>query len=90
MWATFEASKYAEQYAFDYGDDLKASLDANMMDYDEDKKQITLDFEEELKKAFKATPTTQQNAKDLDFGFGPSIPMADDSSVLISQGLMIW
>ncbi len=88
--ATFEASKYAEQYAFDYGDDLKASLDANMMDYDEDKKQITLDFEEELKKAFKATPTTQQNAKDLDFGFGPSIPMADDSSVLISQGLMIW
>ena len=88
--ATFEASKYAEQYAFDYGDDLEASVDANMIAYDEDKKQITLDFEEELKKAFKATPAAQQNAKDLDFGFGPSIPMVDDSSALISQGLMIW
>lgn len=88
--ATFEASKYAEQYAFDYGDDLEASVDANMADYDEDKKQITLDFEEELKKAFKATPAVQKSAKDLDFGFGPSVPMVDDSSVLISQGLMIW
>ena len=88
--ATFEASKYAEQYAFDYGDDLEASVDANMADYDEDKKQITLDFEEELKKAFKTTPAVQKSAKDLDFGFGPSVPMVDDSSVLISQGLMIW
>lgn len=87
--ATFEASKYAEQYAFDYGDDLEASVDANMEDYADNRQQITVDFEDELKRAFQNTQT-QVAAQDMDFGFGPAVPMTDDSSVLISQGLMVW
>lgn len=51
--ATFEASKHAEEFAYDYGesyDNMKSAIDANS-DYP-DAQQLTIDFEEELAKMF--------------------------------------
>ena len=51
--ATFEASKHAEEFAYDYGesyDNMKSAINANS-DYP-DAQQLTIDFEEELAKMF--------------------------------------
>lgn len=85
--SVFEASKYAEQYSFDYGDDIESTLEATLSDVNESSKQITIDFENELKRAMSNKVI---DAKELDFGFGPSIPMANETGALISEGLMIW
>ena len=48
--AIFTASKNAEQYAYDYGEDYDIMVKFNRENTAEDKKQITVDFEEELRK----------------------------------------
>ena len=46
----FTASKNAEQYAYDYGEDYDIMVKFNGENVIEDKKQVTIDFEEELRK----------------------------------------
>lgn len=85
--ATYNASKNAEQYAYEYGEDLETTLNisnqSNMQS-----NQITVDFENELKEVFNGLGTdTSAAAKQLDFGFGPATPM---NGQYISQGIMVW
>lgn len=47
--AVFNASKYAEEFAFDYGESLQQMLDLNAPDTGSDKQQLVLDMEEQLK-----------------------------------------
>lgn len=50
--SVYTASKYAEEYAYSYGEDYDAFLDANETPIQKDenfKKQLLIDFEEELK-----------------------------------------
>ena len=50
--AAFTASKYAEEYAYNYGEDYDAFLGANeneVLQGEEKKKQLLVDFEEQLK-----------------------------------------
>ena len=83
--ATYNASKNAEQYAFEYGEDLENTLNiSNTTNYETN--QITLDFEEELKKVFNREENTQK-ASDIDFGFGPAREIA---APFVSQGIMVW
>ena len=46
----FSASSYAEQYAYDYGDNLELFLQNELEDKDKSLKQLTVDFEQELAK----------------------------------------
>ncbi len=51
--ATYNASEFAEEYSFDYGDNLIASLDANGVGADDSetrKRQFITSFQEELMK----------------------------------------
>lgn len=67
--ATFTASKYADEYAYDYGESLDAMLNANDEVGDKDLgNQLILDFEEELKKVsfFNQKPQNSQNNEDSD------------------------
>lgn len=50
--ATYTASKYADQYSFDYGDNLEQVIEINQDIDSTMKQQITTNFEAELKKAF--------------------------------------
>lgn len=51
--ALFLASEFADQYSFDYGDNLHAALDANTSVNDEyNKQQMLLEFETELTKIY--------------------------------------
>lgn len=48
--STFNASKHAEEYAFDYGEDLDETISANQTPGTVDINQLTLDFEAEMMK----------------------------------------
>ena len=51
--ALFLASEFAEEYSYDYGENLDASLDINVADLDEFKKhQMIAEFQEELTKVY--------------------------------------
>lgn len=52
--AVFTASKYAEQFAFDYGENMELMLDVNKDDKEE-KEQLTVDFEEALKQSYRGS-----------------------------------
>lgn len=60
--ATFTASKYAEEYAYNYGENLELLIDVNNLDQDQSAVQQTVNFEEELKNAFE--PLSIKNAKE--------------------------
>lgn len=85
--ATYNASKNAEQYAFEYGEDLETAMNVSNSVGQSSQNQITLDFEAELKKVFNAEDTSAKT-KQLDFGMGPAVSM--DNGAMISQGIMVW
>lgn len=82
----WNASQNAEQYAYDYGEDLDNTLNVNKQELGTNLAPITVDFENELKQVFNGLDTSKE-AKKMDFGFGPAIPM---TSEFISQGIMVW
>lgn len=87
----WNASQHAEELSIDFVDDIENTLNISMSNSETiDAKQITLDFEEELKGVFKGLPTQHENKIDpmqIDFGFGPAIPM---ESQFIAEGIMVW
>lgn len=86
----WNASMHADEFAYDYGEDIENITKISNSKFEEDnKKQVTLDFEEEMKKVFSPLSPidTSKSAKNLDFGAGPSIPLAGG---FISQGIMVW
>ena len=86
--ATFNASKNAEQYAFEYGEDFENIQKANIDIQTATKQQITLDFENELKQVLGNLPKNpSEEAKQMDFGFGPAVPYTGE---FVSQGICVW
>ena len=85
--AIFNASKHAEEYAFEYGEDLSSVIEINA---ENEIETLTQQFEESLKTMFANTPKPEEsNNKSLgiDFGFGPPVPLEAD---YISEGILIW
>ncbi len=87
--AVWNASQNAEQFAFDYGEDIENTLAVSNVSSDKTLQQVTVDFEDALKSVFSgaASSDTSANAKKLDFGFGPSVQYPGE---YVSQGIMIW
>jgi hypothetical protein len=86
--ATYNASKNAEQYAFEFGEDLETIQQTNMSTEIRDKQQITVDFENELKQVIGGlNGQDKYDAKQLDFGFGPAVPYMGE---FVSQGICVW
>lgn len=86
--ATFNASKNAEQYAFEYGEDFENIQKANIDTEVVTKQQLTVDFENELKQVLGNLPKNpSEEAKQMDFGFGPAVPYTGE---FVSQGICVW
>ena len=74
--ALWNASKHADEFAFEYGETLETIIDVSNQTDTFDKKQITINFEEELNKAFDIMQekTAKINEHDMsqfmDFGMG--------------------
>lgn len=81
--ATFTASKYAEEYAYSYGEDYDAFLDANETAAQKDenfKRQLMIDFEEELKNM---NPIQQSNNTNTN-------KQNEEQQPFIMDGVVIW
>ena len=94
--ALYNASQHAEEFAFEYGEDLSLAVEVSGTTTNEEqlKKQITLDFEQELQRAFE-----NQNQKEyreklverdnnifMDFGMGRAKAL---NPYYLSQGIII-
>lgn len=94
--SVWNASQHAEEFAFEYGEDIENIINVSMSNDNSNLEQITLDFENELKNVFSTLPKNTQNdkkqfnSKQLDFGFGPAVPVTSDVGALISEGIMLW
>lgn len=91
--ATFTASKFAEQYAFDYGETLDAITEVSSDSILNEKEQIIIDFEKELAKILdpmnKKNINNKNNDKQfMDFGYGKATK--DYTSAYISNGILNW
>lgn len=84
--AVWNASQHAEELSIDFSEDLSTTVEVNNEANTISQKQINIDFENELKQVFAGTNTSEE-AKKLDFGFGPAVPM---DYGFISQGIMVW
>ncbi len=79
----FTASKYAEEYAYNYGEDYDAFLGANETAIQKDenfKKQLLIDFEEELKNM---NPIQQSNNTNTN-------KQNEEQQPFIMDGVVIW
>ena len=84
--ALWNASKHAEEFAFEYGEDLSDAVTANLLNSTESKQQIIVDLTEELKN-FRLLPQSQQEIG-LDFGFGKAQPWGGEA--VVADGMLIW
>lgn len=84
--ATYNASLHAEEYAFDYGETLETFIDSNQGIDGSLKKQISADFEEELKSAF-SKPVIDDSDRFMDFGFGKAQVYGQQ---YLSEGILVW
>ena len=85
----WNASRHAEELSIDFVEDIEATVEVSMSNsVDMTAEQITVDFAEEIKNVFSPiNRVTPIDPKQLDFGFGPSIPM---ESQYIAEGIMVW
>ena len=89
--ATFNASKNAEQYAFEYGEDLETIVKVSNPDITNNRQQINIDFENEMKKIFSSNVEKEHSEnKDqfMDFGMGKAT--ANYNPNYVNNGIILW
>ena len=85
--AMWNASQHADEFAIDYGEDFSATIKTSGMSSNYGVEEDTLNFENELKKVFSKNLSTSEKSKQMDFGFGPSVPV---TGAYISDGILVW
>ena len=94
----WNASQHAEEYAFEFGEDLDAIRESNELDDRSEsyKQQIILDMEEELKNlsTFRLFPDGKPKQDNnsgfgLDFGAGRAVPYTG-STYVSNEDMLIW
>ena len=90
--ALFHASQYATEYAYDYGEDIDTVIEASAVpSADMERKQLSVDFEEALKRLQGPIQPVKKQQGDsenqyLDFGFGRSVPLYNQYT---DQGILV-
>ena len=65
--ALYNASQHAEEFSFEWGETIQTTIDISSAGNEFDRKQIVLNFEEELKKL---DPVLNAESAFIDFGMG--------------------
>lgn len=90
--AIWNASQNAEQYAFEYGEDIQTTIEVSGSSEELTQQQVTLSFEEELKKASWSTNVEKDANKRaetfMDFGMGSAT--TNFNSNYITEGIVVW
>lgn len=88
--SVYTASQHAEEYAFEYGDDIDNITSVSDSSESQTRTQITVNLEDEIKSAFNIfsnNESTSEETKKIDFGMGPSIPY---TAGYVNEGIMVW
>ena len=91
--AMWNASQHAEEFAFEYGEDIENLISASSATIERGK-QITVDFEQELQKALDPLQNvaTETNKKDdehfMNFGFGAATN--NYTAAYLSNGIIVF
>lgn len=87
--AIWNAAQHAEEISIDFVEDIENTINVSMSGGDTPAlEQITVDFEDELKSVFNGLSKSKpKDPKQIDFGFGPAVPMASE---YIYDGIMVW
>ena len=87
--AIYNASKHAEEYAYDYGETLDVISTVSSDGNSYSRAAINSDFEEEMKRAFDPVRKKQvaNTSTFLDFGMGAATPVQGS---FIADGILIW
>lgn len=87
--AIWNASQHADEYAYDYGEFLESTQEVTMGESSSEMNQLTVDFEEELKKMYNPlnSETKINDTTFKDFGFGSAVPVYGAD---IFNGVMVW
>ena len=67
--AMFNASKHAEEFAFNYGEDLENIVEVSLTNINPDRKQLEVDLEEQLRSVFNRKNTDDSDKNFTDFGW---------------------
>lgn len=85
--ATFNASKHAEEYAYDYGETIETTTSVNNdRNYSSDAQQVAVDFELEMQKLLDPIRAEEGHTTFQNFGLGPAAPLP---SSYIADGIII-
>jgi hypothetical protein len=87
----WNASQNAEQFAFEYGEDIQTTIEVSSGNDGIDRKQINLDFEQELMKTFGSNVEKQMgngNPTFMDFGMGKATTQFNSNYV--ANGIIAW
>ena len=88
--ALYNASEHAEEFAFDYGETIDVILDTNTPHANElTKEQLTIDFQQELARAFDplSTKLNTGESRFSDFGMGKAEVV---NSIYANDGILVW
>ena len=89
----WNASKHADEFNFEYGETLDTIIDTDKLDVNDERKQVTVDFEEMLKQTFDTMQqVTHKNVEHdkqhfVDFGLGKATSAFNMS--YLSDGIII-
>ena len=87
--SVYTASQYAEQYAYEYGEDIDATLNISQSNSPEsEKEQINIAFQDELRKTFDPIRKDSKQSQYMDFGLGAATDNFE--AQYISQGIVCW
>lgn len=90
--ALYNASQYAEEFAYDYGETLEDFIKFNSSTPNNYQEQMKTQFQDELNNMFNPiqkqnVPSKDSNKKYLDFGMGEAKPFYGGS---IEDGILVW
>lgn len=94
--ALYNASQHGEEFAFDYGETIEQMIEVSSSINIEDKKQVTLAFEDDLKNKFKSNKqeikqeeAVKKEDKSVfkDFGLGKAKPV---NPLYLKDGILYW
>ena len=93
--AIWNASQHGDEFQFNFGEDIENLINANDVSFqtDQAKKQITIDFEQELMKIHNPLGLEQSDNQFVDFGMGKAQPLSSfnvNSYAYLSQGIIPW
>ena len=86
----FDASQCAKEYAYDYGEILDNIEKVNVSGAEDNKKQINVEFENELRKMSDPLAKINEQHKNdsfIDYGTGKAVPLTQS---YIKDGIIVW